>query len=62
MENHQVRQLIRRELPSILQQDPEMRAWVLSPMVERRAREWRGSWASRSTATPKMLTRRCFHE
>ena len=30
MENHQVRQLIRQELPSILQRDPEMRAWVLS--------------------------------
>jgi len=30
MENHQVRQLIRQELPTILQHDPEMRAWVLS--------------------------------
>jgi hypothetical protein len=30
MENQQVRQLIRQELPSLLQNDPEMRAWVLS--------------------------------
>jgi len=30
MENHQVRQLIRQELPALLQHDPEMRAWVLS--------------------------------
>jgi hypothetical protein len=30
MENHQVRQLIRQELPSILQHDSEMREWVLT--------------------------------
>jgi len=30
MENHQLTQLIRQELPAILQHDPEMREWVLS--------------------------------
>ena len=37
MENHQVRQLIRQELPTILQHDPEMRAWVLSLTREQSA-------------------------
>jgi len=30
MENHQIRQLIRQELPGILQHDREMREWVLA--------------------------------
>ncbi len=37
MENNQIRQLIRQELPSILQRDPEMRAWVLSLTQEQYA-------------------------
>jgi signal recognition particle subunit SEC65 len=46
MENYQVRQLIQQELPLNLQQDSKKRhnrkahrALVISPMVERRARE-----------------------
>ncbi|MBN1873156.1 MAG: DUF3782 domain-containing protein [Anaerolineae bacterium] len=30
MENHQIRQLIRRELPALLRRDSELREWVLS--------------------------------
>ncbi len=37
IENHQIRQLIRQELPAILQRDPEMRAWVLSLTQEQYA-------------------------
>jgi hypothetical protein len=37
MENHQIRQLIRQELPGLLQQDREMREWVLALTRERYA-------------------------
>ncbi len=37
MENQQLRQLIRQELPGILQQDREMREWVLTLTRERYA-------------------------
>jgi hypothetical protein len=30
MENQQIRRLIRQELPGLLQQDREMREWVLT--------------------------------
>ncbi len=37
MENQQIRQLIRQELPGLLQQDREMREWVLALTRERYA-------------------------
>jgi hypothetical protein len=37
MENHHIRQLIRQELPALLQRDREMREWVLTLTRERYA-------------------------